>query len=116
MKIYEDSNYLTSEDEINNFFSEAAYDELDCGQGYCTNKGEAFAKIGDKYYLVKFEAEIGSAKQDRGDRLYWVERIASVTWKPIKEREVFSVINKEILEKIADYKYKIIELKKKLCK
>ena len=116
MKIYEDVKFLANEEAIKEYFEEAAYDELDCGQGYATDEGEAFAKIGDRYYLVKFKAEIESAKQDRGDRLYWVDKIKSVTWNEIGKTEVFSFLNREILGKIDALKNKIIELESSLYK
>ncbi|MNP35694.1 hypothetical protein D3C76_1290380 [compost metagenome] len=40
-------------------------------------------KIGDKFYEVSLEAEIFGAKQDIGDKLYWVEDIKNVKWKEI---------------------------------
>jgi len=52
-------------------------------------------KISDKFYEVKIIADIQSSKQDRGDRLYWVESIGSVTYKEIdkplpKEKEIYT--------------------------
>ena len=68
MKIYEDEKWLKEEGDIKEYFEEEGYGLLDCGQGYYQEDGEAYAKIGEQYYLVKFHGEITSQKQDRGDR------------------------------------------------
>lgn len=93
--VIEDNQYLTSEESITDYFRECAYDYLDCGQGYYQDEVTKICKINDKFYEVLTTAEIGSSKQDRGDRLYWVESIESVTYKEIekpdpKHRDAFN--------------------------
>lgn len=80
--VYE-SKYLTSEDDIIEYFEDIGIDYLDCGQGYFQDEADLIAKVGDKFYSVSIYAEIGSAKQDRGDRLYWVEDITEVSYEEI---------------------------------
>lgn len=93
--VIQDRNYLKCEEQIEPYFKDNYSDHFDCGQGYAQDEAIAIIKIAQKYYSVKTTAEIESAKQDRGDRLYWVEKIASITWeelpKPLpKETEQFT--------------------------
>jgi hypothetical protein len=39
--------------------------------------------VEEKFYSVTIHADITSAKQDVGDRLYWVDEISSVTYEEI---------------------------------
>lgn len=89
-----ESIYLETKEDIKPHFQDCGRDFLDCGQGYYEEEATIFCKIGTKYYNVIISAEIESSKQDRGDRLYWVEKIESVifseTEKPApKEKGVF---------------------------
>lgn len=77
---YEDSEYLKHELQIEEHFKSGFSDEFDCGQGYYEDEIVKLVKIGNKFYNVTITAEIGSAKQDYGDRLYWIESIEKVTY------------------------------------
>lgn len=88
--VIEDKNYLTSEDDIKDYFDDNGRDFLECGQGFYQDEAEAICKVGDKFYEVTIEAEIASAKQDVGDRLYWVDNISNVTYKEIDKPEPLS--------------------------
>lgn len=81
--VYENKNYLKSPLQIVEYFKDRGADHFDCGQGYSQEEADILVKIGDKFYEVHMEAEIEGAKQDRGDRLYWVEKISSVTYKEV---------------------------------
>jgi len=86
-------NYLKEESQIEEYFSSSDFnDRFECGQGYYSECDVLLAKVQNKYYWVTITAEIGSSKQDRGDRLYWVESIDKVTWeeteKPNKKDKV----------------------------
>ncbi len=83
MYIYENDKYLKSTSQIEDYFKEDMYDLFDCGQGYYQEEAKALCKIQEKYYEVILKADVVSEKRDRGDRLYWVEDIESVTWKEI---------------------------------
>ena len=93
--VVENAKWLKCEEQIEDYFKEDSYDLFDCGQGYSQDEASVICKIGDKFYDVLIKAEIESSKQDRGDRLYWVESIEKVTWKEIdkpmpKEKLTFS--------------------------
>ena len=83
--VIEDKRYLTEESEIETYFRDSGYDLFDCGQGYYQDEATSICKIRDKFYKVRIIAEIMSSKQDRGDRLYWVESIESVTYEEIEK-------------------------------
>lgn len=74
---------LKHESEIEEYFKDCGYEYFNCGQGYYSDGVDVLLKIGNKFYQVELYAEIGSAKQDRGERLYWVESIRMVKWKQI---------------------------------
>lgn len=88
--VIEDKKYLTSEDDIKDYFDDNGRDFLECGQGFYQDEAEVICKVGDKFYEVTIEAEIASAKQDVGDRLYWVDNISNVTYKEIDKPEPLS--------------------------
>lgn len=104
-QIIEDSRFLCEESDIVPYF-EDNYDIFDCGQGYYQDEAEAIVYIDETFYQVNIKASITSAKQDRGDRLYWVDELDSVVYTKIdtptlKESTVVSMkILKEDLQKI----------------
>ena len=79
------SEYLEKEEEIEEYFQDNGSLFFDCGQGYSENKVEFITMIENKFYQVNLKAEIESSKQDRGDRLYWVEKITEIIWKEIEK-------------------------------
>lgn len=84
--VYEDTKYLTEETQIEEYFKDNGYDYFDCGQGYYEEEVDLLLKIQNTYYQVYLQAEIGrSAKQDVGDRIYFVDEISSVTYKEINK-------------------------------
>ena len=98
--IFEDKKYLKSENDIIPVFSDIGPDYLDCGQGYYTDTTDIIAYVAGKFYKVTIYAEIMSAKQDRGERLYWVDDIKSVIYAEIpkpepKSEELFTFYIKE---------------------
>lgn len=114
--VFEDEEWLTSEGDIEEYFDDYGRDLMECGQGFYEDEAEIICKIGDKFYNVTIYAEIASAKQDRGDRLYWVERISKVSYKeipkpvPIATEEIlYSIIvtdeQKELLERFMNENY-----------
>ena len=82
--VIQNVEYLKCEEQIEEFFmgyqGECCFD---CGQGFYQEFAHKIIKIGKKFYEVTIKAEIYSSKQDRGDRLYWVEGIESVDWHEI---------------------------------
>lgn len=83
--VYEDVKYLTNESQIVETFKDIGDEYFDCGEGYSQEEAEVICHINGKFYLVSIEAEITSCKQDRGDRLYWVDYIKDVTYKEIEK-------------------------------
>ena len=83
--VYQDREHLTHESQIDETFRDIGCDYLECGQGFYQDEAEVIAKIGKKFYKVNIYAEICSAKQDMGDRLYWVERIKSIEYEEIEK-------------------------------
>jgi len=113
MEIHE-SKWLTNENEIEEYFEELGADFLDCGQGYYQDEGETFVKINEEYFLVKIEASVLGDKQDRGDRLYYVDTIDRVTYEKITYEKVTEIMNKDIWTSIDRLENEIIKLKEKL--
>lgn len=83
--VYEDSKWLKDESQIVETFKDIGVDYLDCGTGYLQEAAEVICHINGKFYKVLIEAEITSSKQDRGDRLYWVDHIKNVTYEEIEK-------------------------------
>jgi hypothetical protein len=85
--VFEDEKYLTKEEQIEDYFKDCGQEWLECGQGYAQDEAEILCKIGDKFYKVEIKAELGSAKQEYGDRLYWINEISSVDYEEISKPE-----------------------------
>lgn len=83
--VFEDVKWLTDAKDIEDYFTDNGRDFLDCGQGFYQDEASVICKVGDRFYEVNISAEITSAKQDVGDRLYWVEDITNVTYKEIEK-------------------------------
>lgn len=109
--VIEDNRWLKDVSDIEDYFEDIARDYMECGQGYYQDYADFTCKIGDKFYDVNVFAEIGSAKQDVGDRLYWIDNIERITYheieKPIPKpitsvTYTFKVTSSELAE-INDY-------------
>jgi len=108
--VFQDENYLTSHLEIEEYFlSEDSSDMFECGQGFAQDTEVRIVKIGKEFYEVTITAEIGSAKQDRGERLYWVESIESVLYKKIEKPLKKKVLTKTYTVSVNNDKMKLIE-------
>ena len=97
MKNVVESQYLTSVDDMQEFFSDDAADYFECGQGYYQDEAEVIVKIDDKFYKVNMLAEICSEKQDRGDRLYFVESVESIQFSEMTPLDVHTQVMKELI-------------------
>lgn len=82
-EVIEDKRWLKDVNDIDDYFGDIARDYMECGQGYYEDEAHFICKIGDKFYEVNIYAEIGSAKQDVGDRLYWIDGIEKITYREI---------------------------------
>ena len=85
--VIEDVKGLTSEDDIENYFMDCGSEYFDCGQGYYEDEVELIVKIGYRFFNVHIYAEVWGDKQDHGDKLYYVEKIMSVTHEEIPKPE-----------------------------
>jgi hypothetical protein len=91
---------LLEGETLDSYSRNTGCDFFDCGQGFYTEKATLICYTQDeKFYRVHLSADIGSSKQDRGDRLYWVEDIKEVLYNeipkplPIEKKEyTFSAI------------------------
>jgi hypothetical protein len=106
---------LSSPNEIEELFLDVGADFLECGQGFYTEEDTIRIFLDGKSYAVTIKGTIGSQKQDRGDRLYYIDDITSVTYVEIptpepKERKNYplnDLINvtedqyKQVLQSIA---------------
>jgi hypothetical protein len=79
-----DKIFLKHVDQIEKYFSDST-EYFGCGQGYYEDEVDRIVFIDNKFYKVTLFAEIGSSKQDRGDRLYWAERIEKVEYEEIEK-------------------------------
>ena len=109
--VIEDLDYLTKEEDIEDYFTDEGYNMFECGQGYYNDEITVICKIEDKFYNVTVKAGIGSERQDRGDRLYFVDYIDSVSYEEIekpkpKNRDSISIkinVTKAELNKLEDF-------------
>ena len=79
-----------NKEDASDHYKEKAYDELDCGQGYYQDQVSYHCFIDGEFKEIEIHAEIGSQKQDRGDRLYWVDGIEKVVFKDKDEKEMLA--------------------------
>jgi len=77
--------YLKCEEQIEQYFKNDYYEFFECGQGKHQDIAHVIIKIADKYYDVTMFADVYSSKQEYGDRMYWVEKIKSVSWDEIEK-------------------------------
>lgn len=78
---------LNTETDIVTYF-EDSHEDFDCGQGYYQDKINQIVYLDNKFYKVEVTAEIDSAKQDRGDRLFWVSSIKDISYEEIEAPEL----------------------------
>lgn len=107
--------HLYKEEDIRSYFFDCGAEYFECGQGFYQDVFEGKFLVDGKGYLVRIDAFIESAKQDVGERLYWVESIMNVRWEHIdipeqKERKDYIIEVKNFTEK--EYKTILNEIKK----
>lgn len=78
---------LNIETDIVTYF-EDSHEDFDCGQGYYQDKINRIVYLDNKFYKVEVTANIDSAKQDRGDRLFWVSSIQDISYEEIEAPEL----------------------------
>ena len=97
-----ESEYVKDVGDLKDYFEDVAVDLMECGQGYYTDEAVFMFKIGDKFYEVFVGAAIMSAKQDRGDRLYWIDYVEEVTATEIEKPKPKGRTKYEILVNATD--------------
>jgi len=94
---------LREGETLSSYFFDVGLDFFDCGQGYYADEASLICYTQEGcFFRVNLKADIESSKQDRGERLYWVEKISSVQCieipkpEPIEKKEyTFSAILSE---------------------
>lgn len=90
-----DEKWLKTKDDIESYFKDIIYDLLECGQGFYQDEGNFFVMIQNgKFYNVNVKVEIGGTKQDRGDKLYFIEGVKDISITEVeqpKEKDRLSV-------------------------
>lgn len=107
--VIEEPRWLKREDDIESHFMDCGSDFFECGQGYAQHEAEVICKVGDKFYEVNMVADIGSAKQEYGDRLFWVEGMESVTYKEIPKPLPKEMHKVNYSVSVTDYQKRILE-------
>ena len=81
--IVEDENYLTSKDDIEDYFKDNGRDYIECGQGFFQDEAYLLVRIGEEFFDVTIFAECIGEWQEYGDKVYHVDRITDVTWTQV---------------------------------
>lgn len=103
--IFSSLNFLATEDDIIPYIEDIAFDYFDCGQGYYEDKKDfiVYLQSDNQYYKVTVAVDIASAKQDRGDRLYWVDGIKYISFIKIDEPQLKDTTHRTL--KVQAYQY-----------
>ena len=91
-----------TEDGIVDYYKDCGKEYFDCGEGYHQDDATIYIELDSgKIYEVNMEAECEGNKTDYGERIYFVDKITSVTFKEVGE---LWLINQQL--KQLDYKKK----------
>ena len=75
-----------TEDDIVDYYKDMGKEYFDCGEGYYEDASTIYVELDSgKIYEVNMEAECVGNKTDYGDRIYFVDKITSVTFKEVGE-------------------------------
>ena len=75
-----------TEDEIVDYYKDMGKEYFDCGEGYYEDATTIYIELDSgKIYEVNMEAECEGNKTDYGERIYFVDKITSVTFKEVGE-------------------------------
>lgn len=97
--------------EAQSYYEDCAYEYFDCGQGYYEDNIAEYCFVQDVFFKVDIEAQIESSKQDRGDRLYFVDYIKKVDCTPYDFKQ-YQADKKAEKEKLIAQKEKELEVLK----
>ena len=91
-----------TEDRIVDYCKDCGKEYFDCGEGYHQDDATIYIELDSgKIYEVNMEANCEGNKTDYGERIYFVDKITSVTFKEVGE---LWVINQQL--KQLDYEKK----------
>ena len=80
-----------TEDGIVDYYKDCGSEYFDCGEGYYEDASTIYVELDSgKIYEVNMEAECEGNKTDYGDRIYFVDKITSVTFKEVDELWIIS--------------------------
>ena len=75
-----------TEDEIVDYCKDCGKEYFDCGEGYYQDDATIYIELDSgKIYEVNMEAECEGNKTNYGERIYFVDKITSVTFKEVGE-------------------------------
>jgi hypothetical protein len=90
--VIEDIDYLKDPADIKEYFLDCGRDYFDCGQGYFETEAVLLVKVKNKFYEVTMDAAIVGERQDRGDKLYYVDKITNISYieipKPLPKEQI----------------------------
>jgi hypothetical protein len=89
--------------EFADYFRDCGSDYFECGQGFYQDEATVIVQLGDTYFNVYLEAEIGSQKMERGERFYSVENIIKVEWEVIPTPELRAKCQYSIVATLTDF-------------
>ena len=108
-----------TKDEIVEYFMDMGGDFLECGEGFYTEEDTIKVFIEGTSYAVTIKGEIGSQKQDRGDRDYWIEDVTEVTYVEIPTPEPMprkNYVMDDLINVTEDQFNQVLKAISKICK
>ena len=101
-----------TEDGIVDYYKDCGREYFDCGEGYYEDASTIYIELDSgKIYEVNMEAECEGNKTDYGERIYFVDKITSVTFKEVGELWVIS----QQLEQLKYGKQEVAEKFEAIC-
>ena len=101
-----------TKDGIGDYYKDFGKEYFDCGEGYYENTTTIYIELDSgKIYEVNMEAECEGNKTDYGERIYFVDKITSVTFKEVGELWVIS----QQLEQLKYEKGEVAEKMEAVC-
>ena len=101
-----------TKDGIVDYYKDFGKEYFDCGEGYYEDASTIYIELDSgKIYEVNMEAECEGNKTDYGERIYFVDKITSVTFKEVGELWVIS----QQLEQLKYEKKEVAEKFESIC-
>lgn len=101
-----------TKDGIVDYYKDCGSEYFDCGEGYYEDAATIYIELDSgKIYEVNMEAECEGNKTDYGERIYFVDKITSVTFKEADELWIIS----QQLEQLKYEKKEVTEKFEAIC-